>query len=58
MSLKKVYYGVFAEVKCLNDYNGIVLNMLTSLIERACREKMRRPILSVKKIKQLSSLCV
>lgn len=40
MSLKKVYYGVFAEATCLNDYSTIVLNILTSLIEIACREKM------------------
>lgn len=46
MSLKKVYYGVFAEGKCLNDYSTIVLNILTSLIEIACREKMRRRLYS------------
>ena len=46
MSLKKVYYGVFAEGKCLNDYSTIVLNILTSLIEIACREKMRSSLYS------------
>lgn len=46
MSLKKVYYGVFAEGKCLNNYSGIVLNILTSLIGIACREKMRRSLYS------------
>lgn len=63
MSLKKVYYDVFAEG-----------NILTLLIEIACREKMRRRLysnhvthfivrvirinfnLTGKKIKQLSSL--